>query len=235
MDNKHDENWIDLDPRIFEMYDEMVNDTYIEENPELYYENMYNRNNNQDILSQLTSTNYTNTSFCFYCRSNLVIPNTEINNFIDLYIYSNKKKHIKYLLLVFRLCPNLLPFKFVMTNKILRSTIYDFLNIDDKFKNNPDERTDLDIINDYSVYNTYIKNIKDIPQYIYEIYFNQPNLKFSDYIMCTICNNYICPMHIFLLDYICSSCNFCEKKWFVCGYCRPNFNEQYACKYIHKK
>ena len=232
MDNKNDENYIDLDPCIFEMHDDIINIS--ESNSEAFYKNLYFRNNQQDC----NTNDYKNTSFCFYCKTNLVIPSTEINNFINLYIYSNKKKHIKYLLLVFRLCPNLLPFNFVMTNKILRNTIFNLLNITDNFKNNLNDRSYLDIINDYSVYNRYIKHINNLinlQPYVYEIYFNQPDLKFSDYIKCSTCNNYICPMHVFLLYYFCSSCSFCEKKWFVCGYCRPIFNEEYACKYIHKK
>jgi hypothetical protein len=173
-------------------------------------------NNNSDTESE---TEYN--KLCYYCNKELVIPPNEIDNFINKHMY--KKKKSLYVILVFRLCPSLLPWYFVMNNPTLRKIIFDFLNIKD------------DNINDYLLYQYYISVInKNITSFVYNIYFNQLKLNYEDHIKCSLCNNYICPMHIYLSNIRYFKCKYCHKKWILCGWCKPLFNEYYACEYIHK-
>jgi hypothetical protein len=182
------------------------------------------------------SNNYTNSNFCNCCRNLFILPYDDTNDFLNWHLNSTLKKHNKYLLLVFRLNPFIFPCDLTMNNKFLRNIIYSNLRIDDKFKNNLGERTELDIINDKNSFYTYINRMnREMSTFAYEIFFNQPNLNFCDYIQCSICTSYMCPMHFYLSSSYCAKCKFCIKIWVVCGWCKNIFNEEYACKYIHKK
>jgi hypothetical protein len=256
--NSDDKIWEDLEAFIFQTTDEddlvvvdetnnnkkpddsviipnnnndLLSSVIIDFNPEIYYEMVYSYNELPD-----NNIDYSNESFCWCCKNQLVIPCTEIDNFVITYSNVNKKKFNKYLLLIFRLCPKLLPFNFIMTNKILRENVYSYLNLYDNFKYNINERTDADISTDYTIYSTYITQInRNISPFVYEIYFYQPSLKYEDYIKCSICHRYQCPMHMYLSNCTFSKCTFCDKKWQVCGWCKPIYNEYYACMFIHKK
>lgn len=248
--DSNDKLWDELENCLFDIDDDLtiVNNSYEKE-----IENLdrklgqipnTNRNNTEKYYKQIYSlcerepdnkTNYNNTNFCVCCKNQLVIPDTEINNFVNAHINTTKKKYIKYLLTVFRLCPKMLPFSFIMSNKFLREYIYNYLKLPDNFKNNLNKRTVLDINSDYLVYNTYMtKTNRKITPFVYEIYFHQPNLNYDDYSKCSICCNYICPMHLYLSNSIYSHCNLCGGRWLICGWCKPSFNEYYACKFIHK-
>ena len=206
--------------------------TSVKTDPEIYYQEIYTIYDNEPD----NNTDYTNSNFCIYCKNKMVIPYNEINNFAKIHINVHKKRYVKYLIAVFKLRANLLPYNFVMTNKILRELVYSYLNLPDKFANNINERTESDIKIDYSIYTTYLlKNNRETTTFVYEIYFHQPDLKYEDYLKCSMCKMYLCPMHLYLSNSTFSQCNFCDKKWLVCGWCKPFFNEYYACKYIHKK
>ena len=158
---------------------------------------------------------------CYYCNKELVIPPNEVDNFINKHM--NKKKKSLYVILVFRLCPTLLPCYFVMNNPTLKKIIIDYFNINDN---------NIDYYLLYQNYN-YVIN-KNITSFMYNIYFNQPELKYDDHIKCSLCNNYMCPMHIYLSNTSYFKCKYCCKKWILCGWCKPLFDEYYACEYIHK-
>lgn len=252
MDNNSDDKiWEELDSCIFQMVDEynmelnMIPETkndninhndssssvVIESNPEIYYEMVYSYNELPE-----NNSDYSNESFCSCCKNQLVIPYTEIDNFVRTHSNINKKKFNKYLMLLFRLCPNLLPFNFIMTNKFLREKVYSYLNLHDNFKYNPNERTYENINTDYTIYSIYLsKTNREMSPFVYEIYFHQVNLKYEDYIKCSICRRYQCPMHMYLSNCLFSKCTYCDKNCIICGWCKPIYNEYYACKFIHKK
>lgn len=198
---------------------------------ELYYQNLYSNN-----LNSSCACDSINSSNCYYCLNYMVIPPTEISNFIKMHLHLDKKHHAKYLIAVFKLCGKLLPYDFVMGNKILRNIVYNYFNLQDKFSNNISDRTTNDIQSDYLLYNNYILNNNHIKinSFVYNIYFNQPNLEYDDYFTCSLCKVNLCPMHLYLSNIICNKCNYCNKKWLICGWCKPLFNEFYGCKYIHK-
>jgi hypothetical protein len=190
------------------------------------------------------SSNYNNHHFCFYCKNHMVIPEYEICTFLECHMISHQdnitnntafKKYSKYLLLVFRLRPSIFLSHNVMENKYIKNYILDFLGIKDKYTNKSEGRTlmDFEILNQYEAKNS---NRGNFNSHIFEILFYQPKLDFIDYIKCDSCKNYLCPMHIYLANCVYKKCEICnEKKWTICGWCKPNFNEAIACKYIHKK
>jgi hypothetical protein len=188
------------------------------------YAEFYGRGESIDIKS---STDYNNLQFCYYCKNNMVLPNTEIHNFLNTHM--SFKKNSKYLNMVFRLCPNIFRNYNVMENKYIRNYILEYLNIKETYYNNLQKNsfTDFDIMCQYetkTVYNSHI----------YENLFYQPKLEYSDYIKCDSCKNYICPIHNYLSNCLFRDCNFCTKKWSICGWCKGDFNEEIGCKYIHK-
>jgi hypothetical protein len=191
---------------------------------------------NLDILSKefyekpeeeenLKSTNYNNEHFCYYCKNYMVMPDYEIINFLKFHL--SLKKYSKYLILVFRLCPFIFNYINVMENKYLRKFIFNYLNISDCYSN----AINLDIFNKYNEkYGCYLKT------HVYENLFHQPNLTFFDYIKCDSCKKYLCPMHRYLSNCYYKKCQICNNKlWTICGWCKSSFNEEIACKYIHKK
>lgn len=207
-----------------------TNPSYSDE--ERMYKQMYE---SSSLESADRNTNYSNLSFCNFCRNQVVIPFSETDNFINAHRNINSIKYKKYLLPVFRLCPFLFDLDFVMSNKLLRGIVYNHLGIIDNFKNNPLERMEHDVINDYAVYNNYLSRIRhDKTHFVFEIYFHQPELQFSDYVKCNICKSYLCPLHFYISNSHCVGCKYCDKKWLICSNCKPVFNEFYACKYIHK-
>lgn len=181
------------------------------------------------------SSNYENKNFCDCCRKQYVIPPSELDSFIFSHATFSSPRTKKYLLLVFRLKPFLFPFDVVMDNPFLRQTVYDRTGTNDRFKKNISARTEENKETDKLVYTKYF-NILGIEatDFVYEQYFHQPYLTFCDYVKCSICRSNMCPTHYYLSNAQCSKCNFCDKSWVVCGWCKPNFNEGYACKYIHK-
>lgn len=209
-----------------------VHSNNYEEFKQLYF-NIYG-NPEMDIVDK--NTNYTNMHFCNYCKTYQILPNNEINAFLARHENMTNKKHIKYLILTFRLNPSIFYADFVMDNKILREIVFNFLQQDDKFKNNLLKRTQDDMLIDRSFYNSYFVNInKNISPFIYETYFHQPKLDFTDYIKCTFCRKFICPMHCYITSLYCAKCNYCDKKWIICGWCKEMFDEKYACNILHKK
>lgn len=190
--------------------------------------NFYEKEEDVEIKK---SINYDNQHFCFYCKNYMVLPECEIINFLNYHL--TQKKYSKYLMLVFRLCPNIFSYQYVMLNKYLRKHIHNYLNLEEIEFNDRNEKMlkELVILCQYEIKT---KNFNS--SYIYENLFYQPNLKYIDYLKCDSCKNYVCPMHVYLSKFNFRECNICKiKKWSICGWCKYNFNEELACKYIHQK
>lgn len=171
------------------------------------------------------TTDYTNQNFCYYCSNYMVLPNQEMDNFLNNHFKINK--YSKYLFLVFRLCPYIFYSVDVMSNKYLEKFILTDLNLQSDY----DKNKKFDIFNDYN-----IKNGFQLKPFVFENLFHQPKLNFCDYIKCDICKNYLCPMHVSLSNCFHKKCNICSDKiWNVCGWCKFDFEEHIACKYIHQK
>jgi hypothetical protein len=192
------------------------------------YKSFYERPEQEEIYK---SSNFNNQFFCHYCKNYLVLAEAEIALFLNLHITLNK--NYKYLILVFRLCPNIFLNYDIMMNKYLRRYIFNYLNLSDEtFYNNADKYFyNIIILNQYfSIIN------KSTNSHIFENLFHQPNLKYEDYLKCDSCKNYMCPKHMYLSNCYFAKCKICKSNnWTICGWCKPNFNEEYACEYIHNK
>ena len=196
------------------------NYTYIPPSTEEIYKELYESDETSDIMN---SSDYDNSHFCFYCKNYLVLPNFETINFLKTHLID--KKNYKYLLLVFRLCPSIFDIKHILGNKYLKKYVYDYLGIKEP------KTSDLVILNQYS-----IKVGTNFKPHVFENLFHQPDLKYTDYIKCDSCKNYLCPMHIHLGSCTYKKCEVCnDKTWMICGWCKVDFKEEYACKYIHQK
>lgn len=212
-----------------ELKKDMVSSNYSEST--LYYilqKDFYTRPEREEIYK---SSNYNNHCFCYYCKNYLVLAESEISLFLNLHMIL--KKNSKYLILVFRLCPNIFLNYDIMINKYLRKYILNYLNLpDEKFDNKCDN-----YFNNMMILNQYFSIInKSTNAHIFENLFHQPNLKYGDYLKCDSCKNYMCPKHIYLANCYFAKCKICNSNnWTICGWCKPNFNEEYACEYIHNK
>jgi hypothetical protein len=229
LDNK---DTINFDEKYYNE-DEFLEFIFSEQQPitpptlEEIYKNMYECEESYDIRG---TTNYNNMHFCYYCKQNLVIPAGEITKFLNYHVYS--KKYSKYLLIVFRLFPSIFIGYNILENKFLKKFILDYLSFKEhcKFEIEFAEFASLKLINEYE-----LQTRNNLNSHIFENIFYQENLKYTDYIKCDSCKNYLCPMHIYLGNCIYKCCDICNKKWTICGWCKPDFNEEYACKYIHQK
>ncbi len=190
--------------------------------------NFYEKEEDIEIKN---SINYDNEHFCFYCKNYMVLPEYEIINFLNLHL--TQKKYSKYLMVVFRLCPNVFSYQRAMENKYLRKYIHNYLNLEEVEFNDPNEK----MLKELVIFSQYeIKTKQCNSSHIYENLFHQPNLKYIDYLKCDSCKNYVCPMHVYLSKFNFRDCDICKtKKWSICGWCKYNFNEELACKYIHQK
>jgi hypothetical protein len=208
--------------------------TIIYNNYEELYKIIYNQ---QDNELDIKTTDYSNINFCNYCKNYQIIPNCEVDNFISKHIISNI--NTKYLKIIFKLSPQLFYGYDIFKNKYLKKQIVNILNSEtEKEKINlyeieeDEEEKDKKIMDILTIYCSKTPSLLNI--HIYDNLFYQPNLCFIDYLKCDICKNYVCPMHTYLSNPHFSSCNYCDKKWSICGWCKSNFNERYGCKYIHK-
>ena len=187
-------------------------------------------------ITNVKCLDYSNECFCYYCRYHETIPDCEVYNFLDKYLIFNTNTNIKYLILVFRLRPEIFSNYDVMANKHLRKYILSYLNMgkmpsDDSFSYDPSKKIleNINILNQY-----YLKAERSINTYIFENLFHQPNIKFIDYVKCDSCKNYLCPKHVYLSNCYFGKCKICKiKRWTICGWCKPGFNKVLACKYLH--
>lgn len=189
------------------------------------YKEIYERSESEDIKS---SIDYDNMKFCYCCEQNLILPIYEITNFIRHHLLLNK--YSKYLIIVFRLCPTIFLDYDVSENKHLKKYILDYISSKDKCEIDTGNSifANLNLVNQYELCTRKSSN-----SHIFEILFHQENLKYTDYIKCDSCKQYLCPMHTYLGNCIYKKCNYCDKRWTICGWCKSEFNEEYACKYIH--
>lgn len=174
------------------------------------------------------SSDYSNENFCFFCKKYEVLPVSEIVNFLESHYINNKNN--KYLLLVFRLKPDIFINFDIMNNNYLKKYIISYLRL--KNYDYSTQNINLDLAIKYQYYNTITNTFNT---HIYETHFHQPNLKYTNYVKCDYCKNYMCPKHVYLSNCYFHLCNICkEKTWSICGWCKPIFNEYMACQYIHK-
>lgn len=187
------------------------------------YKNFYEK---LEMKESDKSSNYDNECFCHYCKKYLVLPQYEILNFLNSHFTFNKNS--KYLILVFRLCPDIFLDHDIFKNKYLKKYIMDYLGV-----NIVSESTEFFkdvIINQY-----FSKISNSCNSHVYETLFHQPNLKYIDYVKCDSCKNYMCPKHTYLSNCYFAKCKCCDTKgWSICGWCKPGFNEEIACKYLHR-
>lgn len=193
-----------------------------------YAKDFYNKAEDIDIIN---SSNYNNEHFCYCCKNYMILPDYEKINFLNFHL--SEKKYSKYLILVFRLYPQIFSFSSAMNNCHIRKYILNYLNLNDKIVEDETEQMLIDL----SIFNKY-ENVSgyNLKYHIYENLFHQPNLKYCDYIKCDNCKNYLCPKHVYLSNCYYNKCNICfDRFWTICGWCKTTFNEELACKYIHKK
>jgi hypothetical protein len=167
--------------------------------------------------------NYNNLEFCHYCNTHQVIPIGELPNFMYMHLINNKNP--RYLKILYRIHPEYFLGIDITKNKHLKSIIQnEFGSIASSEEvNSPN-------------FNKYINNYSFSfdRTFRFEINFHQENLTFCDYIKCNLCHGYLCPMHIYLTNFHNAKCNICGiKSWNVCGWCKPMFNEYWACKILH--
>ncbi len=193
-----------------------------------FYKIFYERPEQEEIYK---SSNYNNQFFCYYCKNYLVLAESEITLFLKIHMLLNLNS--KYLILVFRLRPNIFLNYDIMMNKYLRKYIMNYLNLTDEIFDNKADN----YFNDMIILNQYFTIInKSVNAHIFEILFHQLNLKYCDYLKCDSCKNYMCPKHIYLANCYFAKCKICNSNnWTICGWCKPNFNEENACEYIHNK
>ena len=192
---------------------------------ETFYKSFYEKTELEEFAK---SSNYDNECFCHYCKNYLVLPQFEILNFLNSHFTLNKNS--KYLILVFRLCPDIFLDYDILTNKYLKRYILNFLNITNVIYDSIENFKDI-VINQY-----FSKVSNSVNSHIYEILFHQSNLKYIDYVKCDSCKNYMCPKHIHLSNCYFAKCKCCNiKSWTICGWCKPEFNEKIACKYLHQQ
>jgi len=228
LDNK---DFIEIDLDKFEID---INPYSLTEEHEKLYKIYYERE--EDLLNN--SLNYSNELFCCYCRNHEVLPEHEILNFLNEHIFQNPNINKQYLILVFRLKPELFYNLSILNNKHLKKYILSYLNIDIKDLNN-----EINLLNENEqkikyteILNLYYKKIENcVNMYLFKILFHQSNLKYNDYVKCDSCKNYLCPKHRYLSNIYYAKCKCCmHKNWIICGWCKPGFNEFYACKFLHK-
>jgi hypothetical protein len=203
----------------------------------------------EDLKREISERDYSNESFCAYCKSHQVLPDFEIYNFMDKHLMTDSNITKKYLIMIFRLRPDIFFNYDVLSNKHLRKYILSYLRMNNISIEHDGACTDVDkvckfdlgdpremffrntkIMNQY-----YSKVFGSVNAYVYENLFHQPNLKFEDYLKCDSCKNYMCPKHIYLSNCYFGTCNYCKvRNWSICGWCKPGFNEYFACKYLHK-
>lgn len=71
-------------------------------------------------------------------------------------------------------------------------------------------------------------------EFIFDIYFHQPNLNLCDYEVCDHCNSYICPIHLKFNPMHLNKCKYCPKTWCICMNCMCSSSEKQLCDKIHK-
>lgn len=173
-------------------------------------------------------SDYSNENFCFFCKKYEVLPASEIVNFLESHYINNKNN--KYLLLVFRLRPDIFVNFDIMNNNYLKKYIISYLSLKNYDYNTQNLNLDSAIKSQY-----YYAISNATNTHVYENQFHQPKLKYTDYVKCDYCKSYMCPKHVYLSNCYFNLCNICkEKPWSICGWCKPNFNEYMACKYLHK-
>jgi len=189
----------------------------------------------EDLVNK-KCVDYSNECFCHYCRNYEVLPDVEVHNFLNKYLILNTNINVKYLILVFRLRPDIFSNYDIMMNKYLKKYILSYLNIKDENSNNIFMKNSEESLFKNTEILSFMRASNSINEHTFENLFHQSNLKYTDYIKCDSCKNYMCPKHIYLSNCYYAKCKICNvKSWTICGWCKPGFNEVYACKYLHNK
>lgn len=176
----------------------------------------------------MTLNSKKNKIICDCCQKYLIIPNDRVNNFLIYHL--NLKKKSKYLILIFRLCPYLFSYDIMILNKYLREIFFNWIGYT--------RSSNLELsmyLENKEMQNIYLNyQTKELTSFVYELYFHQQNIEYIDHVKCSICNFHLCPLHLYLANCDYSKCTYCEKKWIICGWCKPIFQESAACKFVHQ-
>lgn len=154
----------------------------------------------EDNLESLKNKNnecmkYNNKNICWCCDNYIVIHNSNINNFIEKYIYKNKyqpKQSSKLIKILYRLHPEYF-------------AKYDI--------------TKINSIN--NLYRSYLSI--DSYQYVYDNYFKSnvdETMLNGDYYNCTICRKIFCLTHTDYNPFYSCKCKHCNKYWNICLWCQ---------------
>ena len=141
---------------------------------------------------------------CNFCTNHILFNKKNSNDFLTKFLYNGFNKKI--LTLAFRLNPKLIEF--------VRFDYYKKL---------------FDVFSDIKLPTTCDKN-----GYIhmFEIYFNQENLKYDDFENCSFCNKYYCPLHLKIAPFKTFKCD-CDKEIRVCNDCYHERSEKILCALLH--
>lgn len=76
---------------------------------------------------------------------------------------------------------------------------------------------------DYPINNNIIPGIDynlESFKYKFEIYFYNQSLEMYSFLRCSICLHLFCPLHISINEFYKKHCNYCNKYWFICTWCK---------------
>lgn len=141
---------------------------------------------------------------CNFCMNHFLFNKKNSNDFLTKFLYKGFNKKI--LTLAFRLNPKLIEFVRFDSYKKLNEIFFDIK---------------LPVTRDKIGY-----------EHIFEIYFNQENLKYEDFEKCSFCNKYYCPLHSKIASFKSFKCE-CEKEIYVCNDCYHERSEKILCTLFH--
>ena len=141
---------------------------------------------------------------CNYCLNHILFNVKNSYDFLNKFLYKGFNKKI--LVLAFRLNPKLIEF---VNFDYYRKLNQIFIDINLPIKSD---------INGY--------------MHIFEIYFNQDNLKLDDFENCAFCNKYYCPLHLKIAPFKSFKCD-CEKEIRICNDCYHVHSKKIICAILH--
>lgn len=135
---------------------------------------------------------------CYACNKHLVLNYKELPEFFKNNLETRVNK--KNLILIYRLIQN--------------STYYVKYNFIDKFKQIIQDIKPLYLLTNSPEYNI-----------IYDIYFNQQNIDYTEYIKCSYCTYLFCPKHQQIAKFKHFKCIGCKKNLDMCNWCKYLFED----------
>jgi len=140
--------------------------------------------------------------------------------------FLNKNK--KFLIIAYRLAPEIFVYHDISTHPVLKNLLQDNSG---QLTNNY-KFVHPNTFNSVHNPNLYTYNFDRV--FRFSSLFYQENLGYEDYMRCDICKKHVCPYHIYLSNFLFKDCTMCnKKKWVICGWCKFDFNEYWACIILH--